>query len=133
MYLDDKYWPTVEHYYQAMKTLKVEEQDHIRKSTTAAWAKRHGRDVQLRSDWENIKDQVMYKALWSKFENCELRSRLLATNNDILQEGNSWHDTYWGIDLETGQGQNKLGKMLMQIREKIDRNLTAKILLSWRW
>ena len=84
-----------------------------------AEAKKLGRSVHLRKDWESIKDDIMYDVVFAKFEqNPHLISRLLATGNATLIEGNTWHDTYWGVDIHTGIGQNKLGKILMEIRKQ---------------
>ena len=81
-------------------------------------AKSLGRRVLLRSDWEQIKEQVMYEICVAKFtQNPDLMSQLLQTDG-MIEEGNYWHDTTWGVDLKTGQGQNKLGKILMKIREE---------------
>ena len=59
----------------------------------------------------------MLSGLRIKFKNPELRSLLLATGNEELVEGNWWRDTYWGVC--EGVGQNKLGKLLMQVREEV--------------
>lgn len=81
-------------------------------------AKSLGRRILLRSDWEQIKEQVMYEICVAKFtQNPDLMSQLLQTEG-IIEEGNYWHDTTWGVDLKTGQGHNKLGKILMRIREE---------------
>lgn len=83
-------------------------------------AKHKGRHVLLRSDWEKVKEQVMYDIVFDKFtRNKDLKAKLLATGNAELIEGNTWHDTYWGYDFSKKRGQNKLGKILMQVRQKI--------------
>ena len=80
-------------------------------------AKSLGRKVELRSDWEEIKDNVMDAVCYAKFsQNEDLKRKLIATGNAELIEGNHWNDTYWGVYL--GQGENKLGKILMKIREE---------------
>jgi len=80
-------------------------------------AKRLGRSVILRPDWEQIKDQVMYDVVKAKFSIKHLKEMLLATGNEELIEGNLWNDTYWGVC--NGKGQNKLGKILMRVREEL--------------
>ena len=81
-------------------------------------AKRKGRRVKLRDDWEEVKDQIMYEIVLNKFsQNEELRKKLIATGDEYLEEGNTWHDTYWGVC--NGKGKNKLGKILMQVREEL--------------
>lgn len=83
-------------------------------------AKRKGRHVLLRSDWEKTKDQVMYEIVKNKFtNNLDLQEKLLATGNAILTEGNTWHDVYWGYDMRQKRGQNKLGKILMRVRQEL--------------
>ena len=109
--------PTVEHLFQYMKTQSDEEGIAILQAQTPGQAKRLGRKCHLRKDWEEIKDEVMYRSLKYKFEIPELRELLLATDNEELIEGNYWNDTYWGIC--NGIGQNKLGKLLMKVREEI--------------
>lgn len=81
-------------------------------------AKKLGRKVQLRSDWENVKDDVMYEICKAKFsQNTELKKRLLSTDNEHLEEGNTWGDKIWGT--VNGIGENRLGKILMRIREEL--------------
>lgn len=81
-------------------------------------AKRLGRSVKLRSDWEEVKEEVMYLVCKSKFtQNSDLRQRLIATGNAELIEGNTWGDRIWGVC--NGTGKNRLGKILMQIREEL--------------
>lgn len=83
-------------------------------------AKARGRSVQLRNDWETVKDDIMYEIVKSKFtQNQDLKQRLLDTGNEELIEGNIWNDTYWGMDIRTNRGKNKLGKILMRVREEL--------------
>ncbi len=84
-------------------------------------AKRAGRTTILRQDWEDIKEQVMYEVCLAKFtQNTELGQKLIDTDDAILIEGNDWGDKTWGM--VNGVGQNKLGKILMRIREEIKDN-----------
>lgn len=79
-----------------------------------------GRKVFLRRDWDKVKDNIMYEIVKAKFTQHEdLKQRLLATGNEELQEGNTWYDTYWGVDIHTGKGLNMLGKILMRIRTEL--------------
>ena len=121
---DGNIWfPTVEHYFQAAKTTNMEEYIAIAFIETPGKAKRFGKKVTLRPDWEEVKDQVMLDALRKKFEISTLREMLLVTGDEELVEGNIWHDNTWGncsCDSCKGiEGQNKLGKLLMQVREEI--------------
>lgn len=81
-------------------------------------AKRLGRSVRLRSDWESVKDQIMYEICLAKFTQSEdLKLRLLLTGDAELIEGNDWGDKVWGVC--DGVGENRLGKILMRIREEL--------------
>lgn len=83
-------------------------------------AKREGRKVKIRGDWEDVKDDVMEEVIRAKFlQNPDLRQKLIDTGDMELMEGNSWHDTYWGVDLKSGKGENHLGIILMRIRAEL--------------
>lgn len=110
-------YPTVEHYFQAMKTLDPKVRKHIASAKTPGEAKRLGRRVELRSDWEDIKLKVMKHGLIQKFAEPELRNPLLRTGDAELIEGNWWGDTYWGVC--NGVGENHLGQLLMEVREEL--------------
>ncbi|CAF1844460.1 NADAR family protein [Bacillus subtilis] len=103
--------------FQAMKVTT----DEIRKQFADLppnLAKRKGRNVQLRNDWEEVKEQYMYEIVLAKFkQNRDLKKRLLATGTSELIEGNTWGDVIWGMC--KGQGENKLGKILMRIRNEL--------------
>lgn len=88
-------------------------------------AKALGRKVQLRSDWEDVKDKVMYEVCKAKFsQNADLTEKLLATGDKYLEEGTTgWHDNTWGnCNCEKCKdipGENRLGKILMRVREEL--------------
>ena len=83
-------------------------------------AKRMGRRVQLRPDWEAVRVPIMEEIVRAKFSDHEdLKALLLATGDALIEEGNTWHDTFWGVDAKSGRGQNHLGKILMKIREEL--------------
>lgn len=111
---------TAEHLFQSMKTTDPEWQLHILTSETPGEAKIRGREVPLREDWEEIKDNVMWLVLQVKFRpGSECRERLLDTGDAELIEGN-WHgDSYWGFDFRSQAGHNVLGQLLMELREAI--------------
>jgi ribA/ribD-fused uncharacterized protein len=81
-------------------------------------AKRLGRNVRLREDWEDVKLNVMYDLLLKKFQDHPaLAERLRATRPAELVEGNSWGDSFWGVtDWGRGNGENALGRLLMLVR-----------------
>ena len=110
-------YPTNEHFFQAMKTLDINERQAIANCLTPGWAKRMGRQVALRPDQEDIKESVMLEGLCLKFADEQLADWLLETGNEELIEGNTWSDTTWGVC--NGVGENKLGKLLMKVRDMI--------------
>lgn len=116
-------YPTNEHYFQAYKTLNIEERKMIAAAATPGQAKRMGRRVQLRADWEQVKESVMLDALRLKFSNGLMQDLLLTTGDQILVEGNWWHDNEWGdcqCDKCIGiKGKNKLGNLLMFVRNEL--------------
>jgi ribA/ribD-fused uncharacterized protein len=108
---------TVEHAYQAAKTLDLEQREIIREAATPAQAKRLGRKVIVRSGWDSVKLRVMLYLLRRKFaKGTEMADALEGTGDAKLVEGNWWGDTFWGVC--GGVGENHLGKLLMQIREE---------------
>jgi len=121
MIVDEKCYLTVENYFQSQKTLDKIESERIRIAMHPGAAKRLGRYCRLKENWDEIKDEVMMKGIRAKFSCDNMKKKLLATNNDILEEGNVWGDRYWGVDLKTGIGENRLGKLLMQLRDEIRR------------
>lgn len=112
-------YSTVEHAFQASKTGDSAERYQIAMLGTPGEAKRRGRMVSLRDDWDIVKIPIMSKLVSLKFQNLILKQQLLDTGDQILQEGNYWQDTFWGVNLETGVGNNHLGKILMNLRETI--------------
>lgn len=117
---EGKRYPSVEHAYQACKTTDPAEKETIRKASSPGKAKRLGKKVHLRPDWSEIKVRTMAYLVLAKFsQNSALKDLLLDTGNAILEEGNTWGDTFWGLDIRTGQGRNMLGKILMRVREKL--------------
>ena len=123
-------YPTVEHYFQAMKTLRLGWRKQIAEACSPGVAKQMGRRVPLRSDWEDIKTSVMEEGLRLKFSNPKLREKLLSTGNESLVEGNTWHDNCWGdCNCKTCRrvvGENRLGILLMSLREEYSHNKYGK-------
>jgi len=114
-------YESVEHYFQANKTFDMEKRKEVAKCSTPGKAKRKGRNLILRKDWESVKDSVMLCGVILKFTNSpELKDKLIATGSHRLVEGNTWGDTYWGVC--NGVGENMLGKILMLIRYTIKEN-----------
>lgn len=104
--------------FQAQKCMTEEEKLPFTQMRPSR-SKKERRQVKLRPDWEDVKVGIMEEIVRAKFtQNEDMKWRLLATGDAELVEGNTWHDTCWGVDLKTGEGQNHLGKILMKIREE---------------
>lgn len=115
--------PTVEHYFQAAKADSMYDYIAIATAATPGQAKRAGRKVVLRHDWEDVKMNVMREALRKKFSDPELKAKLLATGDQHLEEGNTWHDNFWGVchcdRCQDVMAHNHLGKLLMELRTEL--------------
>lgn len=75
-------------------------------------------DVRLRADWDQVKDDIMYKALHAKFtQNAHLLEVLLGTGDKEIIEA-SPRDAYWGWGKDQ-KGVNMLGKLLMKLRDEL--------------
>lgn len=126
-------YPSVEHYYVAMKCnndqmidgvyyTRADFREAVARVSTAGKAKILGRKIKLRSDWDEVRLQVMEWGLNQKFRIEELQELLLATGDEKLVEGNWWHDNFFGSCTcpKCGdKGNNHLGKLLMKIRSEI--------------
>ena len=113
-------FPTVEHAYQASKTTSMVVQLRIAKCGSPSKAKRVGRGVCMRENWDSMKLGVMEMLVKAKFDpeiHPTLAQQLLDTGDEILQEGNRWNDRYWGVC--RGVGKNHLGNILMEVREEL--------------
>jgi ribA/ribD-fused uncharacterized protein len=110
--------PTVEHAFQALKTLDPDERVKVASARTPGEAKKIGRRVSLRENWDETRDEAMRLLLRQKFAaGTELADLLLATGGVELVEGNSWGDRYWGVC--GGKGENRLGILLMERRAEL--------------
>lgn len=108
---------TVEHAYQAAKTVNPRLRDGIRLSTSPATASKLGRYLTLREGWNEMRLGVMEFLLRQKFAADPLRQKLLDTGDMELIEGNNWGDYFWGQ--VNGVGDNNLGILLMKIRKEL--------------
>jgi ribA/ribD-fused uncharacterized protein len=120
--LGGRTWPTSEHYFQAQKFAGTPREEEIRRVKSPSVAARMGRSRQhpLRRDWEHVKDQVMRAAVLAKFsQHGDLRAILLGTGDAVLVE-HTENDSYWG-DGGDGSGKNRLGQILMSVREELRR------------
>ena len=115
-------YPTIEHAFQAAKTLDIDARRQVASASTPGVAKRVGRQIKLREDWELVKNPVMMDVVSLKFsEGSNFAEWLIETEYAPLVEGNTWHDQYWG-NCTCGRsacephGGNTLGKILMYRR-----------------
>ena len=107
--------------FQAQKTLNISEREFKFTKIGPSNAKMRGRRIKLRSDWEQVKDDLMYQIVKAKFiQNPDIAIQLCSTGDAELIEGNTWHDNYWGDctcrQCQLIDGYNMLGQILMRVR-----------------
>jgi len=117
--LDGRLYPSVEHAYMSAKSDDPDWKEFCQNTEKPGKVKRASKDIVLPSDWETRKVEVMEELIDQKYDVEPYRSQLLETGNMNIQEGNRWHDTFWGVDINTGEGQNVLGKLIMEKRERL--------------
>ena len=118
--LKGKMWPTSEHYYQAQKVPGTEIEEEMRMLGTPLEAFEMSRTPGFpqREDWYEVRDDIMREAVYAKFtQHPDLKNQLLDTKDAVLVE-HSFRDNYWG-DGGDGKGKNVLGKILMEVRERL--------------
>jgi ribA/ribD-fused uncharacterized protein len=114
---------SVEHGFQAAKTLDPAARQRLAEIGSPLTAKRFGRRVVMRDGWDELRVGVMRDLLRQKFAREPFRTQLLASGNAEIVEGNTWHDQLWG-DCEcpghaAEPGENLLGRLLMEIRSSL--------------
>ena len=118
--LDDADWPTVEHYYQAMKFDDDAYRERIRTAANPAAARRLGHAwlKRKRHDWKRLRAVIMTRALYTRARSHPLCAEaLLETGEQRLVES-SQYDYYWGIGRD-GRGENRYGRLLMEVRDRL--------------
>ncbi len=118
---ENQVYPSVEHAFQAAKTLIPMLRKEIQCAESPTEAKKLGRALTSRPDWEDIKVQVMTDLIREKFSvHSDLQDKLIKTGSEYLEEGNYWHDNFWGScvcsNCGNTRGENMLGKILMSYR-----------------
>ena len=90
-------WPSVEHAYQAAKATNQEDKERIRNAKTPGEAKRLGKIVDHDSRFTYRRLIIMHDLVYLKFiQDLGLQQKLLDTGEEMLIEGNYWHDNFWG-------------------------------------
>ena len=110
----DRY-PSVENAFQAAKVINKEDRK-VFQFYDSKDARKYGKKVPLRSDWDSVKVGIMEELLRSKFSRKDLHEKLRDTGNVELIESNTWGDRFWGV--YKSEGNNMLGKLLMKIRDE---------------
>lgn len=119
---DGVLYPSSEHAFVAAKTLSPTLRAYIATIATPGAARRYGRKLDLRPDWEDVKVDIMHQIVRDKFiRNPELRKKLLATRGEPIAEGNTWGDVFWGVYHGAVEisGKNHLGYILMKVRKEL--------------
>ena len=125
-FLEDREWPSVEHYFQAMKFESEQEQEKIRQAPHPKKARKMGRSRfrKLRKDWRKVKVTYMTRAVYTKCKTYpEIADKLLATGDSRLVES-SQYDYFWGCGRDR-RGENHYGKVLMKVRDKLQQEKLA--------
>lgn len=118
MFIYGRWWNNVEAAYQSRKAVDAADIDKIANAKTPREARDLGQKIKIRSDWDEIKSNIMYECVMAKFlQHKELRIELLKTAPAELVE-DSPVDSYWGCGLD-GTGKNMLGKILMRVRQEL--------------
>lgn len=118
--LEEKEWPSVEHYFQAMKFNDIDYQEKIRQASHPKQARKLGRSrfKRIRKDWKKVKVVFLTRALYTKCRTYpEISDKLLQTKQQKLVE-NSLYDYYWGCGRDR-RGENMYGQVLMNVRNKL--------------
>lgn len=126
-------WPSSENLYQAAKLFYTDLPDSEQRElaaellvATPGKAKKIGAELQTNGLWEEQKIPVMRAILAIKFQtNEDLYHRLADLDGVLIEEGNSWGDRFWGVDGESREGQNHLGKILMELASELSQERSA--------
>ncbi len=115
-------YPTVEHAYMSAKSDDPKWKEFCaNRNITPSNVKKESKNIQLVAGWDKLKLEVMEDCLRYKYKEEPLRSKLINLGNQNIQEGNTWGDRFWGVDLKVNPniGENHLGRLIMKIREQL--------------
>ncbi len=126
---EQRVWPTSEHCYQASKFTDTKIISLIHQAETAEVAFQLSREFQhqIREDWLQIRYQRMYEIVRAKFNQHKRLAHLLVATQDRTIKEHSHTDDYWG-DGGDDHGENKLGEILMIIRDQLKQSPAIKCL-----
>ena len=110
-------YASVEHAYMSAKSDSKEWKKLCADpSRTAGEVKRLSKLLTLVDNWDKRKVAVMRSCLMQKYHTEPYRTKLINTGSEYIKEGNTWGDVFWGVNIETGEGENNLGKLIMYVR-----------------
>jgi len=115
-------YKSVEHAYMSAKSDDLTWIHFCRDTEKPGDVKKASRNIKLKEDWDNIKINVMESCVSQKFSQEPYKTKLIQTGDQELIEGNTWGDTFWGVTLHNNEGQNNLGKIIMEYRDRLNRN-----------
>ncbi len=122
VYLEGIEYKSVEHAYMSAKSSDPAWKTICQTTESPGHVKRQSCTIAIRKDWEFVKKTIMLECLIQKYKQEPYKTNLINTGDLYIQEGNTWGDKFWGIDLRTGHGQNNLGLMIMNIRTDLQYN-----------
>ena len=115
--IDGFIYQSSESYFQSQKATNEKDRLYIA-SLPGPKSKMKAKTIEIRDDWEEVKLMVMKRILFKKFTQQKWKTLLLKTTEPII-EWNNWNDKFWGVSIKDNNGQNHLGKILMEIREEL--------------
>lgn len=116
-------YPSVEHAYQSAKSDNADwKKECSNVNASAGYIKTKGKTVPLKSNWTDVKIDVMKECLLQKYTQQPYKNKLIETGDTYIQEGNYWNDKFWGVCLKTHKGYNFLGLIIMEIRSQLIKN-----------
>jgi len=125
IYTKDGFYPSVEHAYQAQKSIDTNWKEIcMNTDKSPGEIKKLSKKINLIKDWENNKVSIMKGLLREKFAQEPFKTRLLKTGDEVIIEGNYWNDQFWGVCLKTNKGKNVLGTLIMEIRSDLKKGAT---------
>lgn len=119
-----KRYRSSEHLYQSLKMKYSLDAETVRMAFSPNDAKKLGGQLTLRDDFLDIRNDIMYYVVKLKFfKHPTMRDKLLQTGDAYLEEGNHWHDNYWGVcsckKCVNKPKLNNLGKIIMRVRNEL--------------